>query len=62
MYQMLRLTITAMAVIFASFATSAVAEVPAAAQLKLTEQQIEGFMAAQKDMSAVAEKMMQTAV
>jgi len=62
MYQMLRLAITAMAVIFASFATSAVAQVPAAAQLKLTEQHIEGFMAAQKDMSAVAEKMMQTAV
>ena len=61
MYQMLRLTITAMAVIFASFATSAVAQVPAAAQLKLTEQHIEGFMAAQKDMSAVVEKM-QTAV
>ena len=62
MYQMLRLTIVAMAVIFASFPTSAPAQVPAATQLKLTEQHIEGFVGAQKDMSAVAEKMMQAAV
>jgi hypothetical protein len=59
---MLRLTIAAMAVIFASFPTSAPAQVPAATQLKLTEQHIEGFVGAQKDMSAVAEKMMQAAV
>ena len=62
MYQMLRLTIAAMAVIFASFPTSAPAQVPAATQLKLTDQHIEGFIAAQKDMLAVVEKMMQVAV
>jgi hypothetical protein len=62
MYQMLRLTIAAMAVIFASFPISAPAQVPAATQLKLTDQHIEGFIAAQKDMSAVVEKMMQAAV
>jgi len=61
MYQMLRLTIAAMAVIFASFPTSAPAQVPAT-PLKLTEQQIEGFMAAQKDMAAVAERMMEATV
>jgi hypothetical protein len=61
-YQMLRLTIAAMAVIFASFPTSAPAQVPAATQLKLTEQHIEGFAGAQKDMSAVAEKMMEATV
>jgi hypothetical protein len=60
MYQMLRLTIAAMAVIFASFPASAPAQV-LATQLKLTEQHLERFIAAQKDMSAVAEKMMQTA-
>jgi hypothetical protein len=59
---MLRLTIAAMAVIFASFPTSAPAQVPAATQLKLTEQHIEGFVGAQKDMSAVAEKMMEATV
>jgi hypothetical protein len=58
---MLRLTIAAMTVIFASFPTSAPAQVPAT-QLKLTQQHLEGFIAAQKDMSAVAEKMMQTEV
>ena len=30
---------------------------PAATQIKLTEQQVEGFIAAQKDMSAVVEKI-----
>jgi hypothetical protein len=62
MYQMLRLTMAAMAVIFASFPTSAPAQVPVATQLKLTEQHIEGFAGAQKDMSAVAEKMMEATV
>jgi hypothetical protein len=56
MYQMLRLTIAAMAVTFAVFPTSAPAQV-AATQIKLTEKQVEGFIAAQKDMSAVVEKM-----
>ena len=61
MYQMLRLTIVAMAVVFASFPTSAPARV-AVTQIKLTEKHVEGFIAAQKDMSAVVEKMMQGAV
>src|SRR5215475_7624282 len=61
MYQMLRLTIAAMAVVFASFPTSAPARV-AVTQIKLTEKHVEGFIAAQKDMSAVVEKMMQGAV
>jgi hypothetical protein len=61
MYQMLRLTIAAMAIIFASFPTRAPAQV-SATQLRLTEQHLEGFIAAQKDMSAVAEKMMQAAI
>jgi hypothetical protein len=61
MYQMLRLTIAAMAVIFASLPTSAPARV-AVTQIKLTEKHVEGFIAAQKDMSAVVEKMMQGAV
>jgi hypothetical protein len=61
MYQMLRLTIAAMAVVFASFPTSAPARV-AAAQIKLTEKHVEAFIAAQKDMSAIVEKMMPGAV
>jgi hypothetical protein len=61
MYQMLRLTIVAMAVVFASFPTSAPARV-AVTQIKLTEKHVEGFIAAQTDMSAVMEKMMQGAV
>src|SRR5262245_52171476 len=61
LYQMLRLAIAAMAVVFASFPTSAPARV-AVTQIKLTEKHVEGFIAAQKDMSAVVEKMMQGAV
>jgi hypothetical protein len=61
MSQMLRLTIVAMAVVFASFPTSAPARV-AVTQIKLTEKHVEGFIAAQKDMSALVEKMMQGAV
>ena len=61
MYQMLRLTVAAIAVVFASFPTSAPARV-AATQIKLTEKHVEGFIAAQKDMSAVVEKMMPGAV
>jgi post-segregation antitoxin (ccd killing protein) len=56
MYQMLRLTIVAMAAAFASFPTSAPAQVTPT-QIKLTEKNVEGFIAAQKDMSALAEKM-----
>ena len=61
MYQMLRLTIAAMAVVFVSFPTSALARV-AVTQIKLTEKHVEGFIATQKGMSAVVEKMMQGAV
>jgi hypothetical protein len=61
MYQMLRLTIVAMAVALVSFSTSAPAR-DAVTQIKLTEKHVEAFIAAQKDMSAVVEKMMQRAV
>jgi hypothetical protein len=44
-----------MSVTFASFPTSAPAQV-AAKQIKLTENQIEGFIAAQDDMLAVVKK------
>ena len=62
MYQrLLRLTIATITIFCASLPTSAPAQVPAT-QLKLTEQHIEGFVGAQKDMSAVAEKMMEATV
>jgi 2-keto-4-pentenoate hydratase/2-oxohepta-3-ene-1,7-dioic acid hydratase in catechol pathway len=61
MYQMLRLTIVAMAVVFANFPTSAPARV-AVTQIKLTEKHVEAFIAAQKDLSTVVEKMMRGAV
>ena len=61
MYQMLRLPILVMAVVFANLPTNAPARV-AVTQIKLTEKDVEGFIAAQKDMSAVVEKMMQGAV
>ena len=61
MYQMLRLTIVVMAVVLASLPTNAPAGV-AVTQIKLTEKHVEGFIAAQKEMSAVVEKMMQSAV
>ena len=56
MYQLLRLTIAAGALVFASFPTNAPAQV-AATQIMLTEKHIEGFIAVQKDMSEVIEKM-----
>jgi hypothetical protein len=43
-----------------SLASTEVAE-PAMPQIQLTEQQVQGFIAAQKDMSAVVEKMQGTA-
>jgi len=52
---MLRLTSVAIAVAFATFPTSAPAQVEAT-QIKLTEKHVEGFISAQKDMSAVVEK------
>jgi hypothetical protein len=55
MYQMLRPAIAAV-VIYANFSGSALAQV-AATQIKLTEKQVEGFIAAQKDMSAAGENV-----
>jgi hypothetical protein len=59
MYEILRSTITAAAVV--CFATVASAQITAA-QIKLTEKHVQGFIAAQKDMSAVVEKMQAAAV
>jgi hypothetical protein len=59
MHQMLRLIIAAMAVVFVS--TSVQAQV-AVTQIKLTEKHVAGFIAAQKDMSAVVEQVMQGTV
>jgi hypothetical protein len=56
MYRMLCLTVAAMSVTFASFSTSAPAQITGT-QIKLTENQIGGFIAAQDDMLAVVEKM-----
>ena len=56
MYRMLCLTVAAMSIASANLPTSASAQV-AATQIKLTENHIEGFIAAQNDMLAVAEKM-----
>jgi hypothetical protein len=61
MYRMLRLTVAAMAVAFASLPSSVLAQVPTM-QIKLTEKHLEAFIAAQKDMSAVVEKMMENTV
>jgi hypothetical protein len=60
MYQMLRLTIAAVAVAFATFPTSVPAQI-AATQIKLTEKHVEGFIAVQKGMSAVVERMQSAA-
>src|SRR5262245_6555940 len=48
--------VAAIAVVLVGFPTSSPAQV-AAAQIKLTEKHVEGFIAAQRDMSAVAEKI-----
>ena len=53
---MLCLTVAAMSVAFASLPTSAPAQV-AVKQIKLTENRIEGFIAAQNDILAVVEKI-----
>ena len=60
MYQMLRLTIAVIAVAFVSFPASVSAQI-VATQIKLTEKHVEGFVAAQKGMSAVVEKMQSAA-
>jgi hypothetical protein len=53
---MYHIIVAAIAVAFVGFPTNSPAQV-AAAQIKLTEKHVEGFIAAQRDMSAVAEKM-----
>jgi hypothetical protein len=58
MYQTLRLTISAITVALVVFPTSAPAQV--AAQIMLTQKQVEGFIAVQKDMSDVLQKMQET--
>jgi hypothetical protein len=57
MHQMLHATIAAAAIAFASLPSAAPAQQPTPAQIRLTEKQVEGFIAAQKDMSTVVEKM-----
>ena len=56
MHRILCLTIAAIAVVFVSFPNSTPAQV-ASTQIMLTEKYIEGFIAVQKDMSEVIEKM-----
>jgi hypothetical protein len=56
MYKILCLTITVLAVVLVSLPTNGWAQVPAT-QIQLTEKNVEGFIAAQKDMSALVEKM-----
>jgi len=53
---MYHIIVAAIAVVFVGFPTASPAQI-AAAQIKLTEKHVEGFIAAQRDMSAVAEKM-----
>ena len=56
MYRMLRLIAATTAIAFAGFPTSAPAN-PETLQIELTEKQIEAFIAAQRGLSAVVEKM-----
>ena len=60
MYQMLRLIIAAIAIAFVGLPASVSAQI-VATQIRLTEKQVEGFIAAQKGISAVVEKMQSTA-
>ena len=56
MYRMLCLTIAALAVVLVTLPTSASAQV-LATQIQLAEKHVEGFIAAQKEMWALEEKM-----
>jgi hypothetical protein len=60
MHQIFRLTIAAVVVAFTTFPTSVSAQI-AATQIKLTEKHVEGFIAAQKEMSALLEKIQSAA-
>ena len=55
MQQMLRLMLAAVAAL--ALLTGVASAQQAVKQIKLTDKQIEGFVAAQKDMSSIAEKM-----
>ena len=57
MQQMLRLMIAALVAVALTHFSGVAAAQGAVKQIKLTDKQIEGFIAAQKDMAAVAEKM-----
>lgn len=57
MQHMLRLMIVAFAAIALTYVPESAIAQTAIKQIKLNEKQIEGFIAAQKDMAAVAEKM-----
>jgi hypothetical protein len=57
MYQTLRVTVPALAILLALFPTSAPAQVTA--QIMLTQKHVEQFIAVQKDMSETLEKMHQ---
>jgi hypothetical protein len=59
MHQIVRSIIAAAALV--CFASAASAQI-SAAQIKLTEKHVQGFIAAQKDMSAVVEKMQSATV
>src|SRR5262245_32655238 len=61
MLQMFRLTIAAVAAVALTLASGAAMAQGTIKQIKLTEKQVEGFIAAQKDMAAVAEKMQSNA-
>jgi hypothetical protein len=56
--QMIRIaTVAALTAALASFAATSAGAQIASKQIKLTERHVEGFIAAQKDLSAVVEKM-----
>jgi len=56
MHQTLRAMIAGLSLLLGGLPTAAPAQ-PAVTQIKLTEQHVEGFIAAQKDMSALVERM-----
>lgn len=56
MQNLFRLALVALAIALAPFSGAAVAQ-SSVKQIKLTDKQIEGFVAAQKDMAAAAEKV-----
>ena len=57
MQQVLRLVLAAVAAVAIQFAAGTASAQSPVKQIKLTEKQVEGFIAAHKDMGAVAEKI-----